>query len=154
VNTWKVILATLVIFAAGFFTGGTLLHKFGAGVRVTPAEASGDPPFLPWEVKEEYVRRMTRELELTGQQKETISQVVLESQQRIKILFELVGPEMREEMKQVRDSISAVLTPEQRVKFEELRKRRHSRSKDDGKSRRDSSRSEGRNSEKTDANLK
>jgi hypothetical protein len=148
VKTWKVILATLVIFAAGFFTGGALVHKLGFGSPVLPRETIDDTPFLPWEVKEEYVRRMARELNLTLQQKETISQVVLESQHRIKILFELVGPEMREEMKQVREAISATLTADQQVKFEELRKRRHSRTQEGGKSRRGSSRSDKESLEK------
>jgi hypothetical protein len=123
VSTWRVILATLVIFVTGLLAGGALVYKFGP----RPVAESDAPPFLPWEVKQEFVRRLVKDLELRPDQQEKIAQIVNESQNRIKILFELVGPEMREEMRQVRDSIRSVLTPEQKLKFDELRKHRRGR---------------------------
>ena len=120
-SAWKVILATLVIFAAGFLAGGALSQKF----KLPGQKVADSAPFHPWEVREEYVSRLVRDLGLTDAQKEEISKTVKESQERIKILFELVGPEMREEMEQVRETIRGVLTPEQQEAFDELRKRRH-----------------------------
>jgi hypothetical protein len=121
VSTWKVILATLVIFTAGFLAGGALSSK----LNFPGQEPKDSAPFQPWEVREEYVSRLVRDLGLTEAQKTEISQTVNESQHRIKILFELVGPEMREEMEQVRESIRGMLTPEQQAAFDELRKKRH-----------------------------
>jgi len=120
VSAWKVILATLVIFAAGFLAGGALSQK----IKFPGQKAPDSAPFQPWEVREEYVSRLVRDLGLTDTQKEEISRTVTESQERIKILFELVGPEMREEMEQVRESIRGLLTPEQQTAFDELRKKR------------------------------
>lgn len=122
-STWRVILATFVIFVTGLLAGGALVYKFGP----RPLPESDAPPFLPREVKQEFVRRLVRDLELEPDQQKKIAQIVNESQNRIKILFELVGPEMREEMRQVRDSIRSVLTPEQKLKFDELRKHRRGR---------------------------
>ena len=119
-SAWKVILATLVIFTAGFLTGGALSKKFNV-LGHKPADGA---PFEPWEVREEYVGRLVRDLGLTEAQSEEILQTVQESQHRVKILFELIGPEMREEMEQVRETIRGVLTPEQQTAFEELRKKR------------------------------
>lgn len=129
-NSWKAILAALVIFTAGIFTGGALIRKWAPAPAPALNESVNDAPFLPREVKEDYVRWLAKELHLSKEQTAKITEDIGESQQRIRILFEFVGPEMREEMQQVRDSIKAVLTPEQQTKYEELRKRRSRRSPD------------------------
>jgi hypothetical protein len=126
VSTWKVILAILVIFTAGLFTGGAVLRKFGPHPVSRPWERPGGGPFLPREATEDYVRRLVRDLNLTPAQKEQVSKIVTDSQQRIKSLYEKIGPEMREEMRQVRESVRAVLTPDQQRVFDEMRKRRGS----------------------------
>ena len=54
-----------------------------------------------------------------------IDKIFAESNPRIKIIWDLLNPEMQKELKDVRDAIRAELTPEQREKFEQLLKQPH-----------------------------
>jgi hypothetical protein len=124
VNPWKVILATLVIFVAGLITGGVAVKK----LTLRPPPRAAWPAremnaALPAWVREDFVRRMALELNLTSQQTERITKTVRESQERIRELYSLIGPEMREELDYVRESIRAELTPEQAGRFDEIRER-------------------------------
>lgn len=110
-STWKVILATLVIFIAGLFTGSALLRKFGLG----PFPPPGRPP-IEGQMREEFVQRLARDLELTPAQTETISKIMAESQRQVRDMFDKVHNEIR-----------AVLTPDQQRLFDEMRKRRPDR---------------------------
>src|SRR5262245_22139584 len=78
---------------------------------------------LPAWVREDFVRRMSVELNLSGRQVDRIMQTVRESQERIRELQSLIGPEMREELDYVREAIRAELTPEQAGRFDEIRER-------------------------------
>ena len=117
VSTWKVILATMVIFTAGMLTGGVMIHQFAK--RPSPPA-----PFQPMILRKEFLGRMNRELALTRQQRERIEKIMTESQERTRLLWELVGPEMRDEVMHVREDIREELRPEQLTKFEELMKQR------------------------------
>lgn len=124
VSPWKVILATLVIFVAGLITGGVAVKK----LALRPPSRSGWSTremnaALPAWVREDFVRRMSIELNLTSQQTERITKTVRESQERIRELYSLIGPEMREELDYVRESIRSELTPEQAGRFDEIRER-------------------------------
>jgi hypothetical protein len=124
VNPWKVILATLVIFVAGLITGGVAVKKWPLRPAPRPAWPAREMNMaLPAWVREDFVRRMTVELNLTSQQTERIMKTVRESQERIRELYSLIGPEMREELDYVRESIRADLTPEQAGRFDEIRER-------------------------------
>ena len=116
-STWKVILATMVIFTAGMLTGGVMIHHFAK--RPSPP-----PPFQPMVLRKEFLGRMDRELRLTPLQHERIEKIMTESQERTRLLWELVGPEMRDEVMHVREDIREELRPEQHAKFEELMKQR------------------------------
>ena len=120
---WKAILATLVIFTAGLFTGavgGRLLTP----PPKPPFRPTPDTPFLPWMVREQFVQFLADKIELTPEQKEKVLKIVHESQQRTQILTTLIEPEMREELRTTRESIREVLTPAQREKYDEILKKR------------------------------
>lgn len=127
-NTWKVILATMVIFGAGVVTGGLLVRN----TRIItpnppPAAATQQPrPFFQGGpagfVRVDFLRRAERELALTGEQRDQIDQIIRESQERTKKLMEPISPQIREEMQQTKDKFLAVLTPEQKARFEEMLK--------------------------------
>jgi Spy/CpxP family protein refolding chaperone len=139
-NTWKIILATLVIFAAGVMTGGLLVsHSNRANARqmrrmadaleswhprgrdiVNPGQRAM-PPLLERQ-RMEFILKVHRELKLTPQQRERIEKIVGEGQEKTKTLWEKVAPELQSEMREVREKIRAELTPEQRAKFEKLLK--------------------------------
>ncbi len=108
-STWKVILATLVIFAAGVVTGGLL-------VKNTKKNRVKEPPVM----RVEMLKRLTRSLDLTQEQRAKIAQILQESTERTRILNEVLEPERRAETRKTVDAIRAELTPPQRARFDEL----------------------------------
>lgn len=113
---WKVIFATLVIFAAGMFAGGMVAQRF------KPVPLPLQSPVGPIISQQRFQEKLKKELALDADQTNRIDKIFHESNARIKILWDLVGPEMQKERQEVRESIRAILTPEQREKFEQLLK--------------------------------
>lgn len=149
-NTWKVILATLVIFAAGVVTGGLLVShadrvKFRSRPNWRPQQAEtlprptepgspreatrpqGVPAAVPQFLRKEFLERLDREVNLTPEQRERIEQVIREGQEHNRQFWERVSPELRQEIAEARRQIQAVLRPEQRARFDELMKQRPQR---------------------------
>ncbi len=128
-NIWKVILVTLVIFGAGVITGGVVARRThsqpgGESWRHSSTNRMGQG-FRPEKVlRMEFITRAREELELTPEQIEQIELVVKESQTRTREIWEQVSPQMRAEVKAAQDRIRDLLTPAQRVTFEELMKQR------------------------------
>jgi Spy/CpxP family protein refolding chaperone len=139
VKIWKVILATLVIFGAGVITGGLLVNhvvrlseiknqkKIKAATPATTVQA-----VTPWQQRNrDLLRRMDRELNLTPEQHDQIEKIILESQERTKVLWKPIAPQMNKETQMVHERMRDQLTPEQRKKFDDLVKPRGK--KQDGK---------------------
>jgi Spy/CpxP family protein refolding chaperone len=131
VSPWKVILATLVIFTAGLFTGAVGMRQLAP--PQTSTRPGPDSPFQPWMLREQFVKYLASQIELSPDQREKITAIVHDSQQRTRILTELIEPEMREELKNTRESIRQVLNPEQRQQYDEILKKRFKREKEGGK---------------------
>ena len=151
---WKIILATLVIFGTGVITGGLLVgitdgirgyrhgsaHNARSQPAPTPAPAAPvitnapherDPRMtLPLglsprrQFPKDFLERLDRELKLTPEQHKQIDQVLDEGQKRTKEIWDRIAPEVRQEMKNSREQILNLLTPEQKTRFEELMKPR------------------------------
>ncbi len=123
-SSWKVILATLAIFGAGVFTGALVVRQ-----AAPPRELPAPPPWVfqgPDFVQQRFLDRMTRELALSPAQVRRLEVVFAESRERVKNWWEIVGPEMRDELREARSKTMAELNPEQRTKFDKLlRERRH-----------------------------
>jgi hypothetical protein len=117
VKSWKVILATLVIFTAGLVTGGVL-------VKYTQPKPRREPPYQPFIVQKAFLERMKRELALTAAQVEHLEDAFSDSRERIQILWDMLGPEMQAEYRDIREKIRAELTAPQQEKFEKLLKER------------------------------
>ncbi|MBI1842415.1 MAG: hypothetical protein HYR88_16380 [Verrucomicrobia bacterium] len=128
----KLILATLLIFSTGFFAGVLFPHPQPATVQ-SALRPSGPPtttPPLPNERRVEALRRFTQNLDLAPEQRERIESHIQESQERTRLLWDLVGPEVQDEFKRLRAQVVSELKPDQRKKFEELSKKyRRERSK-------------------------
>jgi Spy/CpxP family protein refolding chaperone len=125
VNTWKVILATMLIFGTGVVTGGLLVRNSTRVPRPPQRNASIPRPpqtFSPAGVKIEFLRRMERDLNLTLEQRERIDNILSASQERTRKLMEPVSPQLREEFQQTKDEFRAVLTHEQRQAFDAMLK--------------------------------
>ena len=149
-SPWKPILAALVIFATGVITGGLLVshadHVSQRGRRPAPRELNRSvanpgpvtnprdpqappvrPPALlqnrgPRVINEEFIRKLDTEIELTSGQRTRIREIIADGQARNKETWDRIAPELRREMMETQKRIREILTPEQRVKFEELMK--------------------------------
>ena len=118
-NRWKVILAALVIFATGAATGGVLVRVYAPKVvKRTQVIPPGSSP----ERRQEYLSKLDRELSLTPEQRVEIEKILVESQDRMKEIWEPFGQQARDEYRKTRKSISELLSEEQREKMWNLRK--------------------------------
>jgi len=110
VNTWKVILATIVIFAAGAVTGALLVRL------------SAHPRQGPGGVRLEFLRRMERDLDLTTEQRERINRILKESQEQTRRIMEPVSPALHTELQRTKEEFRQVLNAEQQTRFDQLLK--------------------------------
>ena len=134
-NNWKVIptivLATVLIFGAGVFTGGMLVDyvkqsrprlavkRPQPAVQPIPASATNAAgativrPLKPPEIlSKDFLQRLDGELRLSKDQHEAVQKIINEGQNL-----------MRKVVQDARLEIREVLTPEQRQAFDELVKR-------------------------------
>jgi Spy/CpxP family protein refolding chaperone len=121
VNSWKVILATVVIFGAGVVTGG-LLVNYVAHPKIHPPFANAGEhgqfggheqsrPRSPESLSKQFLQQLDDALQLTPQQHDKIAKIIAEGQEQMKQV-------MQDNRQQIREQ----LTPDQRKKFEELLK--------------------------------
>lgn len=134
-NSWNVILATIVIFGAGVITGGLLVdHVVHPAAVHRPAEPKppGPPatnessdmpaPLRAQMMNKQFVGQLNDTLDLTPQQRQQIGKIISQGQQNTRDLWKLVGPQFQLVWRNTRQQIRLVLTPDQRKKFEALMK--------------------------------
>lgn len=68
--------------------------------------------------------RWTRELDLTGKQREEIGALLKSAQARLRDLWAPVAPRARGEIEAARSEIEKLLSPDQRQRWNEARRRR------------------------------
>ncbi|HXJ61693.1 MAG TPA: hypothetical protein VNU68_34055 [Verrucomicrobiae bacterium] len=113
-----VVLATLVIFAAGVMTGGLLVRQTTRSVAPPPAHQMFPARF-------EALRRVTDQLQgLTPDQRAQIDRIIRDGRERIADFFVLFEPDIQDVFRQMREDIRGQLTPEQRQRMEELMRQR------------------------------
>lgn len=122
---WKLILATLVIFATGVITGGVLTRHASTHIPAPNSGSRHSPLSRP-----DFLQRMSADLKLTPDQTNRLDTIIRKSHQRTEPLWDLIRPLLDEETTRVRSEIKAELTPEQQAKFEELTKSRYTRRPD------------------------
>jgi hypothetical protein len=115
-NSWKIILAAVVIFGAGAITGGLLVNPGLKQPEILP------PRWLAGRHSTNFVQRLNKDLHLTPAQSNNIARVIAEGQERNRELWTNVEPHMRKVMRDVNQQIRAELTPEQLKQFEVLMK--------------------------------
>ena len=76
-------------------------------------------------MKQRMLNRLDRELDLNPQQREQVHRIIETHHQRIEVLSSSVRPQIREELERANREISAILTPDQRVKYQAIRVRMH-----------------------------
>jgi Spy/CpxP family protein refolding chaperone len=131
VRPWKVILAAVVIFACGLLTGAMVskASRQTALTAPTPPVLAVNPknPAPPgWQLQRlEFFKKMEKQLDLAPEQRVQIDRIMKDSQERVKPLWDQIGPQMGAELKRVRQEVNKVLTPEQRKKMSELMRHGH-----------------------------
>jgi hypothetical protein len=148
VKVWKVILAALVIFAAGVVTGGLTVRL---KVRDVPPPATG-PGLGPLRQRGELLDRMQRQLYLSPVQREHIEKILRDSHERMKQLWDSIAPQAQEEHRRVDELIRAELQPEQQKRFEEMARTRSANRFSDDRRRREEWRDQ-RGPRRSDTNL-
>jgi hypothetical protein len=123
VSPWKVILATLVIFVTGLFTGAIGVTRLFKTSRPAPRVEA----MQPWMLRENFRAELDRRLDLTAEQSVRIERAMYDGQERIKEIWSLIGPEIQTELRAVREEIRRELNPEQRRQFEQLIRERRPR---------------------------
>src|SRR5262249_4380515 len=82
----------------------------------------------PWQLRyRELLHRMDRDLALTAEQHSRIEKIITTSSDRTRNMWKPISQEMGHEMQNVCGEIRNELTPEQRVKFDEISKERGER---------------------------
>lgn len=128
-NTWKVILATMVIFGTGVVTGALLVRQSQRVAALVPPPGAalsrevgaGNSPAAGSRL--ELLRRLQRELSLTPEQRERVDLLLKESQERSRKIMEPVNPAVRAEVQRTKEAFRELLTPEQQARFDEAFKR-------------------------------
>ena len=120
-KAFKVILATLVIFAAGAVTGGFIIKR----TIPKPVVVKSQPQPYPGEaLQERLFERMKQELNLTEAQVTRLRKIFGDSRERLREMWGLLAPEWEAEKRETKERIRAALNPEQQQRFEELLKGR------------------------------
>lgn len=115
-NLWKVILASLVLFFAGVGTG-----FFAADSRTKDRQDFSGRPHVSMR---DIVQRMESRLELSAEQKEKVSAILQARREQMHALMNEVRPQIKAAEKAMREKIEALLSEEQRAKFDEVFSRR------------------------------
>ena len=118
-NRWKAILAAAVIFGAGFVTGAISDHWLRP--QAHPLRLGQGAPMTPWTAQRKaLLRRMVRELGLDPAQHERVQQIINQSQERLRKVWEPIAPQARAEFHQLHNEIRAELRPAQQEKFDAI----------------------------------
>jgi len=140
VNTWKTILATLVIFGAGVATGVLIAKRTQVELleRQPGVVRSTYPGLQPRTVshvtnhvntgsiaglRKDFLKSLDCEVGLTAQQREKIEKILADGQECTKQIWDKIAPQVHSEWKCVKENIRAELTDEQKTRFDEFMKR-------------------------------
>jgi hypothetical protein len=115
-----VVMATVVIFAAGVVTGSLVTRK-------AARPAMGQPFWGRFEQTRRAVDELGRRGELTPEQHLRLDEIVLDHQELIADYFNILEPDVQQVFRKMRDDIRSELGPEQRRRFDELTRRRFNR---------------------------
>jgi len=111
-KVWFLIMA---VFVAGFATGAVVTR---AGVRHFISRAVQNPN----RVREFVERRLDARLRLNSEQKQKAHEILMHSQGELRDLREEFAPRFVQILSNSETEINAILTPEQRERFEQFRR--------------------------------
>lgn len=127
VTPWKIIAASLIIFAAGVVTGGLTLALGSRFVDRGEWRARSAPPGSPERMEaqqRDLLRRMERQLSLNPEQRDLALGILSESHENLHRAWQGVHPATQQEYRKMRARLRDILNPEQQRKFDESFKTR------------------------------
>lgn len=118
---WKIWIALLVLFASGVLIGsvGTRMYVRHKLSRIFARERPA--------VRNLFVRRLTRELDLSKEQREEIRDIASRAAEAFQKLYAQHRSEVEDLLDQSASEMKKHLSPAQREQFDELRKRMKAR---------------------------
>lgn len=142
-NSWKIILATVVIFGAGVMTGGLLVshvdrsnrnnHRPPGFGEFRPPGGDREPghgmgmefprPRQPDMLNTNFVRRLDDALKLTADQRSAIAKIIAEGQDQNHSIWTNNAEQMRKVMQDVHRRLRESLLADQQKQFDELMRR-------------------------------
>ena len=115
--TRKAALWVGVVFLLGAALGGMLGYVFAHRVIAAP------PQMTDAEKRAQKVQRLTQELNLSPDQQRQLDTIMTSVQAQYKAIHQSTDPQIDQARQKGREQIRAILTPEQKPKFEEFLKR-------------------------------
>lgn len=117
------ILSVVGLFVIGILIGSLGTHLYYAHRLMRP----GGPPGMGGEL---FMDRLFARLDLTPGQRQEIERILDESHVQAESFREEMAPRVRALMEETHERVLAVLTPEQREVFEEMRRNHHQRARE------------------------
>jgi Spy/CpxP family protein refolding chaperone len=115
--TRKAALWVGLVFLLGAALGGVLGNLFGVHATSTP------PQLSDVQKRAQKVQRLTQELSLTPDQQKQIEAIIASVQAEYKAIRQSTEPQFDQARQKGREQIRAILTPEQKPKFEDFLRR-------------------------------
>jgi Spy/CpxP family protein refolding chaperone len=115
---WKLVLLLAGIFAAGAVTGGFATLRFGRPRAPRPRMEN-------W--REDRLKMLADRLDLTAEQQEKLRPIIKPYAEELNRIRTLSISDTRKVLDRLEHDVAAVLTPEQRTKFDELNREQRER---------------------------
>jgi Spy/CpxP family protein refolding chaperone len=116
--TRKAALWVGVVFLLGAALGGMLGYVFAHHTAMAAPAQMNEA-----ERRAQKVQRLTQELNLAADQQRQLEAIIASVQGQYKVIHQSTEPQINEVRQKGREQIRAILTPEQKMRFEEFLKR-------------------------------
>jgi Spy/CpxP family protein refolding chaperone len=116
--TRKAALWVGVVFLLGAALGGMIGYVFAHHTTM-----AASPQMTEAAKRAQKVQRLTQELNLSPEQQKQLDAIMASVQAQYKAIHQSTDPQINEARQRGREQIRAILTPEQKPKFEEFLKR-------------------------------
>lgn len=114
---------TAVLLIVGALLGGIVIGGAGDRAYLIWRHRILPPPNAMRHMSERIVNRLDDQLHFSPQQRAAVQQIIDRHRARIEAIWASVRPQTRQEIDATNAEIEKVLTPDQQVKFREIRNR-------------------------------